>query len=277
MKVSKAVVTAASPKERALPLQRFVDRDGVDKTALRIILEEVIESGVEEIALVICPGDGPVYSEAAGPHIGRLHFIEQNEPRGYADAVFRAADFTAGQPFVHLVSDHLYATRGKLRCARQLIDVAEKHNCAVSAVQATREHQLSHYGTIGGTPVPQSPRLFEVTDVAEKPTPTEAEQRLLVPGLRAGHYLCLFGMHVLTPSVMDILREQVESNTHRSLSPALAKLAQRERFLALQVEGVRYNLGIAYGALVAQLALALDGEDREQVLAQLVELLAGRL
>ena len=75
----------------------------------------------------------------------------------------------------------------------------------MSAVQATRESLLPYYGTVGGRRVPGRQDLYEIEDVIEKPTPTEAEQRLIVPGLRAGHYLCFFGMHVLTPAVMEIL------------------------------------------------------------------------
>ncbi len=60
------------------------------------------------------------------------------------------------------------------------------------------------------------------------------------------------------------------------LSPALAQLAQRERYLALELDGTRYNIGVKYGMFVAQLALALSGSDREEILAKLVELLAAR-
>jgi UTP--glucose-1-phosphate uridylyltransferase len=94
-----------------------------------------------------------------------------------------------------------------------------------------------------------------------------------VPGLRAGHYLCFFGMHVLTPTVLELLDGLGEAG-NRQLSPALAALAARERYLACEVHGNRYNLGITYGLLVAQLALGLAGRDRDEILAQLVELLA---
>ena len=104
----------------------------------------------------------------------------------------------------------------------------------------------------------------------------------MVPGLRAGHYLCLFGMHVLTPSVMEFLGQMI-AEAHAParaepimLSPALEKLAQRERYLALELDGTRYNIGVKYGMLTAQLALALSGSDREEILARLVELLASR-
>ena len=113
----------------------------------------------------------------------------------------------------------------------------------------------------------------------EKPTPREAEQRLLVPGLRAGHYLCFFGIHVFTPAVFDLLAEHVARAAPGrpvQLSPVLAELAGRERYLALEVQGRRYNTGVKYGLLYAQLALALEGADREDVLARLVEMLAVR-
>jgi UTP--glucose-1-phosphate uridylyltransferase len=114
--------------------------------------------------------------------------------------------------------------------------------------------------------------------VLEKPTPTEAEQKLIVPGLRAGHYLCFFGMHVLTPSVMDLLGEEVERGPAGGvqLTSALAKLASRERYLACELQGRRYDIGVKYGLLTAQLALALAGKDRDEVLTGLVELLARR-
>ena len=79
----------------------------------------------------------------------------------------------------------------------------------VSAVQASRETLLPYYGAVGGRRLAGRQDLYLVEDVMEKPTPTEAEQHLLVPGLRAGHYLCFFGIHVLTPAVMAVLAELV--------------------------------------------------------------------
>ena len=113
----------------------------------------------------------------------------------------------------------------------------------------------------------------------ETPTPTRAEAELLVPGRRAGHYLCFFGMHVLTSTVMEILEEHVRAagpGGGVQLSPALDELASRERYLAIARLGWRYDVGVRYGLLVAQLALALAGRDRDEVLSQLLELLAHR-
>lgn len=279
MQIRQAIITAASQTQRTLPLQTLVDRDGAPKAALAIIIEEVIRAGVEEICVIVCPGEESNYRAAAGRHASRLQFIAQPSPLGYGHAVWCAREFTGQNPFVLLVSDHLYLSRSAKGCAEQLVEVAQAEKCAVSAVQSTHESKLPYYGTVGGRLVQGRQRLYQVENVVEKPTPTEAEQRLIVPGQRAGHYLCFFGMHVLTPAVMELLGEAVKQTGDRGgvqLTSALAKLAERQRYLASELEGRRFDIGARYGLLTAQLALALDGKDRAEVLAGLVELLAAR-
>jgi UTP--glucose-1-phosphate uridylyltransferase len=278
VEIKKAIITAAGKSQRTLPLQSLVDRDGLTKTALRIIIEEILSAGIDEICVVVCPGDQDAYAAAAGSHANRLRFVEQTEPRGYGHAVFCGRDFVGGKPFLLLVGDHLYVSGSQKRSAQQLVEIGAAENCAVSAVQATHESKLPYYGTVGGHLVAGRKGLYEVSRVVEKPTPTEAEQRLIVPGLRAGHYLCFFGMHVLTPAVMELLSEEISRRENRSvqLSMALAKLAKHQRYLACELEGHRYDIGVKYGLLTAQLALALKGQDRDEVLSGLVELLARR-
>jgi UTP--glucose-1-phosphate uridylyltransferase len=279
MNLRKAVITAAGRNQRGIPLQTLVDRDGIEKKALQIILEEAVEAGAEEVCLIIAPGDEAGFRAAAGANSPELHFVEQKEPLGYGHAVLLARKFAANQPFIHMVSDHLYIARGETRSAKQVADLARAEGCAVSAVQPTRENLLRLYGAVGGRRVTLRWDLYEIQQVLEKPTPSEAEQVLTVPGLRAGFHLCFFGIHVFTPTVMDILAENLERKppgTMLDLSPALAELARRERYLALEVAGQRYNIGEKYGLLTAQMALALDGVDREKILAQIVDLLAQR-
>jgi UTP--glucose-1-phosphate uridylyltransferase len=279
VEISKAIITAGGRDQRTLPLQSLVDRTGEPKSALRIIIEEALHAGAEEICVVIHPGDQQAYRDAAGEHVGRLQFVEQTAPLGYGHAVWCAKDFVDGKPFLLMVGDHLYVSQADTRCAQQLTARARAESCSVSAVQATHERLLPYYGTVGGRLVAGARSLYEIKDVIEKPTPTEAEQLLDVPGLRAGHYLCFFGMHALSPLVMQLLAEDVRnagSKGRVQLTPALARLAARERYLALEVEGRRYDIGARYGLLTAQLALALDGDDRDEVLGNLVELLATR-
>lgn len=276
MEIKKAVITAAGRSQRALPLQTLVDQDGIPKTALAILIEEARSAGVEDIALVIAPGDHDAFAAAAGNHAPDLRFLQQSEPRGFGHAVLTAREFTRDDPFLLLVGDHLYVTSDSASCARQLVDVARTHHCSVSAVQPTHESKLPYYGVVGGRRIPGPVGLYDVTEVIEKPTPTEAEQRLLVPGLRTGRYLCFFGMHVLTPAVLDLLQEDAGAAPTFALSPALARLAQRERYLAFEARGRRYDIGARYGLLNAQLALALHGKDQREILELMVELLANR-
>jgi UTP--glucose-1-phosphate uridylyltransferase len=285
MHITKAVITAAGRNQRTLPMQTLTDRDGAEKSVLAILVEEVLSAGIDEIAVVVAPGDEGPYAAAVGDHAGRLHFIPQTEPRGYGHAIYCAKAFVDDAPFLHLVGDHLYVSGDTKSCAQQLVAVAEAEDCAVSAVQATRENLLPYYGTVGGKRVSGRKDLYEIDTVIEKPTPTEAELRLIVPGLRAGHYLCFFGMHVLTPAVMEILESRIMNQEARSgesanqritLSGALAVLATREKYLALEERALRYDVGVKYGLLIAQMALALSGDDRDEILARLVELLATR-
>ena len=277
MKITKAVITAAGRNQRTLPLQMLVDRDGSQKSVLYIVLEEALRAGVDDICVVVCPGDEAAYHQAAGDLGQELRFVAQEQPLGYGHAVYCARDFVAGEPFLHMIGDHIYLSDEERGCAQQMVEVAESQDCAVSAVQPTRENLLPYFGSIGGHRVRGAKDLYVVERVVEKPTPTEAEQSLLVPGLRMGYYLCFFGMHILTPVVMELLEQHVahdEGQGGIQLSPVLDRLAGRERYLALETRGRRYPVDARYGLLTAQLALALDGEDRDEVLAGLVELLA---
>lgn len=279
MQINKAIITAAGPDQVRLPLQTVVNRSGKVGTALGLLLDEVISSGIEEVAIVVSPGTEDRYRQAAGNHHDRLKFYEQVEPRGYGDALLQARDFAEEQAFLHLVSDHLYVSRNSKSCASQLMEIAQREQCSVSAIQATRENKLSSFGAIGGSPVARQPGLFDISTVLEKPTPTVAEQQLIVAGQRAGHYLCMFGMHVLTSSIFELLEQSVselKAGERINLSDSLNQLAQSQRYLAALLDGERYNIGEKYGLLLAQLAIALSGDDRDAVLTELVELVARR-
>src|SRR5262249_9680278 len=155
----------AGPNQRSLPLQTLVDRDGVEKPVLRIILEEALRAGVEEICIVVSPGDEVTYARVAGDHAGRIRFVPQPEPLGYGHAVLCAREFVQQDSFLHLVGDHLYISRTEQACARQLVEIAEARACAVSVVHATRENLLSRFGAVGGQRVPGSQDLYRVDAV----------------------------------------------------------------------------------------------------------------
>jgi len=277
MQITKAIITAAGKTQSHLPLQTVVDRAGEVRSALDLLLDEVTGAGIDEVAIIIRPGEEERYRQALTSSGPKLTFFEQHEPRGYGDALLRARAFCDDGAFLHMVSDHSYVSKTYKSCAAQLVDVARREQCSVSAVQPTRENQLAFFGAIGGRPVPRMNCLYEVNAFIEKPTPTVAEQSLIVAGQRAGHYLCLFGIHVLTPMIFELLDKtvkQLKPGEHANLTTSLNQLAQMERFLATELQGVRYNIGEKYGLLIAQLAIALSGGDRDRVLTELLELLA---
>ena len=173
MDIKKAIITAAGQTQRTLPLQSLVDRDGATKTALQIIIEEILQAGVEEICAIVSPGDQAAYTTAAGAHAKRIRFIEQSAPLGYGHAVHCGREFVGKNPFLLLVGDHLYLSGTQKRCAQQLVEAAAAENCSVSAVQATHESKLPFYGAIGGTLVAGRQGLFEIDEVVEKPTRSE--------------------------------------------------------------------------------------------------------
>ncbi len=307
MQITKAVITAAGRGARQYPasdtvqkaMLPLVDRDGLTKPVIQIIAEEALDSGIEEICVVAAPGDETVYrnhfrnyaANLQSTYRGiewaeeqarrlveleqRLRFAIQPEPNGYGHAVWCARSFVGDVPFLLLLGDHLYISSEPRRCARQLIELATAQTCAVSAVQATREHLIHQYGTLTGRRLPENPDVYLIDEIVEKPNPTLAELRLHVPGLRIGHYLCFFGMHVLTPLIFNLLDELVERNVRElgqiQLTTALNELTRRERYLALETRGARYNLGVKYGVVEAQIALGMSGVDRQAILALLLE------
>lgn len=278
MEIKKAIITAAGKVQRTLPLQTLIDRDGIEKSLLQILIEQSLSAGIDDIAVVVYPGDESSYARAAGAHAHSVTFIPQHEPRGYGHAIHCAHRFTKDDPFLHIVGDHLYVSTGETPSARKMVELAVKERCSVSGVRLTRESMLSRFGAVGGRRASMDGGIYRVETVIEKPTPTEAEQRLLISGIRSGYYLCFSGIHVFTPAVMEILERRLAESTMGgvTLVDALVLLARQEKYFAIEDDGRRYDLGAPYGLLIAQMALALSGRNRDEVLTQLLELLADR-
>jgi UTP--glucose-1-phosphate uridylyltransferase len=272
----KAVITAANPQHRNLPVQSLSDPSGTAVPLLCLHLRDLDAAGIHEVAIIHHPDDGDLYREAAGTFGQHLTMIPQDQPRGFGDAVLRAKAFTGSEPFVLLVCDHLFLSHitGK-NCVRQLVDLFGQVSGSVSAVQSTHESQVTRFGVVAGEPDGQNAGVYKVREVREKPTPTEAELHMRVPGNRAGYYLGFFGIHVLEPEIFIQLEQLGEtSGTSLGLSPALNALAAKGHLHAALLEGSRFDLEAEYGLLQAQLAMALSGPNREMVLAHLVRVLA---
>ncbi len=280
MNLNRAIITAAGKGQERIPLQTLIDRNGEPCSALSVQLAELAGTGIEEVGLVIGHDvDESLYRTAADKAALNVRFIRQSpDRRGFGHAILAAKELTKNDPFLLMVSDHIYVSNNPQQtCAAQLVATAREQDCLVSAVESTHESNLSQFGTIGGRLVAGHPGLFEVTIVKEKPTPTFAEQELLVPGQRVAFYLCFFGMHVITPLVMDTLSrhaEALEPGQALGLSPALNECVNLGKYLAVQLDGRRFDLEQRYGLLKAQIAIGLSGSHRDELLTEMVELLA---
>ena len=139
---------------------------------------------------------------------GRGRFRRQAEPRGYGHAILCGRAFVGDESFLHLVGDHLHVAHASTGCARQLIDVAVAEQASVSAVQATRESQLTAFGAVGGRLVGGERPLYQVETVLEQPTSHVACRPATVPGLGVWSYLSFFRRHARHSERLDPSAEQ---------------------------------------------------------------------
>ena len=141
MRVRKAVITAAGKNQRALPMQTLFDQEGTERSVLSLIVREAIRAGIGDVGIVISPGDEDAYAKLLANDPVRVTFISQQEPRGYAHAVFCAREFVHGEPFLHCVGDHIYAGSEASASARQLLQLAE----AIARELRLSEHTVKNY------------------------------------------------------------------------------------------------------------------------------------
>lgn len=310
MKISKAIITAAARGGRLYPVGDTVqkamlplaDTDGVHKPVIQIIAEEAFKSGIEEICIIVAPGDENRYLDAFNTLknnltdsyggvdwareqaekitnlLDRLHFVVQKETLGFGHAVMCGQEFVGDDAFLLLLGDHLYRSGlDNMNCATQLVDLAKQESCSVSAVNSTNEHLIGHYGTLTGKQLATLNGVYDIERIIEKPSISQAELELQTTGMRVGHYLCFFGMHVLESPIFSYLDQQMrkaKKGTDLQLTPALQQLAHHKKYLAKEVNGRRFNLGTRFGWLEAQLAFAQDGPFGEEVLSSIIEQLA---
>jgi UTP--glucose-1-phosphate uridylyltransferase len=296
-RIRKAIIPVAGratrhwPASLAVPKALFplVDGDGRTKPVLQLILEEAFASGIERACVVTGPGEeGPYrrYLEAlealealavgegggaggaggAGTTSGRVDwparvsFAIQSSPDGFGHAVLCGRDFAAGEPVLVMLGDHVYRSAETRPCARQLLDCFHAGGAAVSAVQRTPEADLHLFGTVRATPLSGRARAYTVHEIVEKPAVATARERLRVPGVPVGQYLCWFGLHAMTPGLFDVLDEDARLDRRErgelQLTAAQARLAAREPYLAYEVAGWRFDMGDPAGLVRTQQALA---------------------
>jgi len=273
MKVRKAVIVAAGFGTRMLPASRVIPKEMlpvVDTPAIQLIVEEVVASGIDDIAIVISPGRTTVldhfapapelegYLEERGKHdllqvvratskLARITPVEQREPLGLGHAVMQARDFAAGQPFAVILPDDIIDA--KTPCLRQILEVAERHDTPALALLRVARSELSKYGIVEAHRLED--RLYRLTAMVEKPQPGSAPSDLAI-----------MGRYVLTPEVFDLLRvTRPGAGGEIQLTDALLELCRRRAVYGYEFEGTRYDVGDRAGFLIAQIALGLKRPD----------------
>jgi UTP--glucose-1-phosphate uridylyltransferase len=305
--VRKAVITAAGRGTRQYPatntLQKelipLVDTDGFAKPTLQIILEDAMKSGIEEFCVVANPDNAqPIWNhfrglteeQRAGAFQGRdwafpqsemldqirrrLTIVVQREPEGYGHAVYQAAEWVGDEPFLLMVGDHICISATEDRCPRQIMDAYARHQSPISSVAQIPSDKVSRYGTCAGTPIEgSSPPSYTMTAMQEKPTAEEAARRLATPGVRDGHYLCFYGLHVFPPAVFECLRHLIDNNIRErgeiQMAAAQEMLFRQGAYIVTELLGEQHDMGTPDGLILTQLALALHSPYREAVLSQL--------
>ncbi|MEX0776953.1 MAG: sugar phosphate nucleotidyltransferase [Phycisphaeraceae bacterium] len=307
--------TRQYPASSAVQKEMFplVDADGLAKPIIQIIGEEAIAAGVEEICIVTQPGDEKQYrdyfrrmsdetlrafrgkdwailqSEKLEEFGERLHFVAQHKPEGYGDAVYQAREFVGDEPFLLMLGDHIYISANGDNCATQLI---RKYHAAgvggveaMSGVQPTAGKHLSLFGTIKGEPIDAAEGTYKVQAIYEKPSEQYAGEHLRSAGLPPGYYLCHFGLHIFPPAIFDALHHHISNNLREKGEIQLTSSQEymREHLLkdgaygACTIEGQRFDTGIPYGLMETQIALALAGKHRGEIVEAIARLLAEQL
>jgi UTP--glucose-1-phosphate uridylyltransferase len=281
MKIRKAVIPIAGLGTRHFPASHAVKKelfpvvgpDGIARALFHYHLLELESAGIEEICIIVQPGEeemvrrylnGPddaylkrlakypallAEAEQMRGFSKRVTFAVQHQQEGYGHAVYQTKAF-AGREMVLLgLGDHLF--RGKpISPYRELAEMSTVSNGkSVSAVNRITADQLKGYGTIAGKRRAENPRLIEISLIIEKPSEAIAREKLHVNDLPAGTWLGWFGMHLLAPSIYQVLEEMIRDNVRDNgefqLTRAQEILRQREGYLALEMTNAqRFDFGV---------------------------------
>ncbi len=277
-KVRKAVIPAAGFGTRLFPATKaakkelfpIVDRDGIAKPAILLIVEEALAAGIEEVVIIVQQHDlrdfqalfneritienfnklSPPFQEYAERILDmgrRVKFAVQTAQEGFGHAVHAARAAVGDEPFLLMLGDHIYRSDGPRSCAAQLLAAFQKHGVSILGVRRTPEEAIANFGTVTGVWAEEL-RLLNVNAFAEKPTIDYARTNLRVPGLPEGEYLTVFGQYVIKPEIFEILAENIANNVRErgefQLTSALDRLRRTDGFMGLVMDGTRFDIGL---------------------------------
>lgn len=271
--VRKAVIPAAGLGTRFLPATKAVPKELlpiVDVPTIQIIVEEVVNAGIDTVILVTGRGKSSIVDhfdvhaelekklENEGKtelatllkrtsQLVKMVAVRQQTPRGLGDAVLCAKNLIGDEPFVVLLGDDL--VDATVPCTKQMIDVYEKYHKSVVALMSVSDDDVPKFGICGGKPL--SARELDLNQMVEKPSLKDAPSNLAI-----------VGRYILTPTIFEILEQQEPGKGGEiQLTDAMAKLMKREGFVGYQFQGNRYDAGDKFGFIQANIAFALKRPD----------------
>ena len=269
-KIRKAIIPAAGLGTRFLPATKAQPKEMlpiVDKPTLQYIIEEAIESGIEEILIITGRNkksiedhfDRSVELELELEHKGKvemlemvksisnmvdIHFIRQKEPKGLGHAIYCAKSFVGNEPFAVMLGDDIVYNEGK-PCLRQLMNCYDEYKTSVLGVQTVPDGDVDKYGIVDGLKIEGN--VTKVKGLVEKPSVDEAPSNMAI-----------LGRYIITPSIFEILeRTKPGKGGEIQLTDALLELMSEEAIYAYNFEGRRYDVGDKLGFLEATVEYAL--------------------
>lgn len=282
-KVRKAVIPAAGLGTRFLPATKAQPKEMlpiVDKPTLQYIIEEAINSGIEEILIITGRNkssiedhfDRSVELEAELLRNGKtdllkmvqdignmadIHYIRQKEPKGLGHAIYCAKSFIGDEPFAVMLGDDVVDS--EIPCLKQLIDSYENVKSSVLGVKEVEKNQVNKYGIVDYSN--HSGKLYDVKNLVEKPDIKDAPSSIAI-----------LGRYIITPAIFDILEDTVPGkNGEIQLTDALKTLLEREKIYAYEFDGIRYDIGDKIGFLEATLDFSLKRESLKEPLIRIMK------
>ena len=286
MKVRKAIIPAAGLGTRFLPATKAMPKEMlpiVDKPTIQYIVEEAVESGIEDIIIVtgkskraiedhfdnsfeleqnlLEKGKYALLDEVQkSSKMVDIHYIRQKEPKGLGHAIWCARKFIGNEPFAVLLGDDI--VRAETPCLKQLIDQYNRCQASVIGVQRVPDSEVSRYGIVDARKIDE--RLFKIQNMVEKPSIDAAPSNLAI-----------MGRYILTPHLFDILsKQEIGAGGEIQLTDAIAKLNLIEEVYAYDFEGTRFDVGEKFGFIQTTIEMALQ---RDELRSKLLEYLSNVL
>ena len=272
--IRKAVIPAAGYGTRFLPVTKAIPKEMipiVDKPVIQYIVEEALQSGIEEILIITGHGKRAIEDhfdtnidlelqlrqQRKDPllHLVQdissinVHYIRQKHMRGLGDAIRCAESFIDNEPFAVLLGDDVIYNPEK-PALKQMMEAFSRLGATMLGCQEVPQELVSRYGIVQGQPIDDD-RVVKLIDMVEKPAVDEAPSRLAA-----------LGRYILTPDIFEILRRvQPGKGGEIQLTDALRLMADREAVYAYTFSGRSYDTGNKLGFLKATVEYALRRED----------------